>query len=703
MATVGTTMRTGAARVAPVRGGLVARVVSGMAGSLFLILASTLPLWQATLKAPQYPDGLRMIAYGSKVTGDVREINLLNHYIGMKPLQWNEIIERILWIPSLVLAAVAIVVALMAGRRWIRRTALAGLWLFPVGVLADIQFRLFQYGHDLEPGAALQVPEFTVWAIGPTKVWNFTTWSMPGLGLAALFAAAAAVTFGPTASVRVGELGRGIRDALLGSATTVLLVALLAAPAMAQEHQKDGTPATGGDLQRILDSATPGATVSLEEGVYHGSFIIEQPVTILGGGATLHGDGSGTVLTVDSDDVSISGLSITGSARGPVGSPAGLEVRGDRVTVKDVSIADSYLGIAVYDSKDIRIERAWVQGRAQTGLGDTEHAMSEHGGNGRDDMTEGRGDGIALINSKRVVVRDSKIIDARDGFYLSFASAVMLDGNEVFSGRYGIHSMYATDLTISTNEVQRNVAGVVLMYGGDVLVFGNGISDNTSASTGFGLLVKDIERVEAAKNVITGNRVGIHVEGSAGPGSDMNRFVLNTVALNGTGAAIFPSAVATFSGNSFVENSLQVMTVGAKSVDQVRWTERGAGNYWSDYRGFDRSDDGVGDSAYRTSGVSAELLAADPSLHGLLGSPALTLTLASQERWTPMAVGIVDDLPLMQPHSPGLGAGDRGAPRWALYLSTALSVGGLILLQWGRRRTVPAVTRIGRRLSRETA
>lgn len=173
---------------------------------LLVLLSLVLPLWQAELRAPQYPQGLHMYAYGGRVTGDVDEINTLNHYVGMRPFRAADIPELALWSPIVVLGASFVVVATVAAvahRRRLRRAALLGLWAIPLGVLADIQLRLFQYGHDLSPHRALRVEEFTPWVIGPTKVWNFTTLALPGPGLLAVVAAAALVTFGPGLARRV--------------------------------------------------------------------------------------------------------------------------------------------------------------------------------------------------------------------------------------------------------------------------------------------------------------------------------------------------------------------------------------------------------------------------------------------------------------------------------------------------------------------
>ncbi len=176
---------------------VLARAFCGIVATLLVVASASLPLWHASLRAPQYPQGLKIDAYGTYVAGDLAEINGLNHYIGMAPFDLKDFPELSLWKYVLGASFVAIIVSVIFGRRLAGRTARIVLWATPIGVLADIQFRLFQYGHNLDPDAALRVPPFTPWVIGPTKTFNFVTWSYPGLGLAAFVMAAATLSFGP--------------------------------------------------------------------------------------------------------------------------------------------------------------------------------------------------------------------------------------------------------------------------------------------------------------------------------------------------------------------------------------------------------------------------------------------------------------------------------------------------------------------------
>ena len=175
---------------------LAGRIALGLVAAVLVVLAWRLPIWQARLSAPQYPQGLSLTASASGVTGDIAEINELNHYVGMRAFDESDAPEMKLWTPviALGLAGVA-VVTVLPRRRLLARLARLGLWMIPIGALADVQFRLYQYGHSVQPDAAIRIDPFTPLVVGPTKVLNFTTWSYPGEALWALFGAAFLLTF----------------------------------------------------------------------------------------------------------------------------------------------------------------------------------------------------------------------------------------------------------------------------------------------------------------------------------------------------------------------------------------------------------------------------------------------------------------------------------------------------------------------------
>lgn len=177
----------------------VVRVVFGAVAAVLVVLAVRLPVWQARLDVVQYPNRqLVLTAYGDRLEGDVDEIAILNHYVGLKMFDMAELFETRLWIPAVVLALVCVGIVTLMKPGWVRRGAFALLWLIPIGVLIDIQFRLYQLGHSMDPAAPIDTDPFVPWVVGKVHVAsNVMTTAWPGEALWCLFGAAALVTLGP--------------------------------------------------------------------------------------------------------------------------------------------------------------------------------------------------------------------------------------------------------------------------------------------------------------------------------------------------------------------------------------------------------------------------------------------------------------------------------------------------------------------------
>ena len=178
------------------------RLAPGLVAAVLVVLAWAAPVWEARLTAPQYPQGLRLTAYADRVEGDIDEINDLNHYVGMRAFSIEDVPEHALWPLAVVGGLVAVAMGTFL-RGWWGRLGRVGMWLVPLGVLADVQFRLYQYGQTVDPTAAIRLDPFVPLVVGPTKVVNFTTWAYPGLAVLLLLVAAAVLTMGPLAVRRL--------------------------------------------------------------------------------------------------------------------------------------------------------------------------------------------------------------------------------------------------------------------------------------------------------------------------------------------------------------------------------------------------------------------------------------------------------------------------------------------------------------------
>ncbi len=156
------------------------------------------PFWVIYLTAPQYPEGLTMYIWIHKITGDVNIINGLNHYIGMGTINQESFPEfKILPIAMGIIILTGLITALL------RRKKIFYIWtilllMFSALAVYDFWHWEYEYGHHLDPDAAIQVPGMTYQPplIGYKQLLNFGAYSYPhgggwfyisGVGLACIF------------------------------------------------------------------------------------------------------------------------------------------------------------------------------------------------------------------------------------------------------------------------------------------------------------------------------------------------------------------------------------------------------------------------------------------------------------------------------------------------------------------------------------
>lgn len=169
------------------------RILFGLA-AILLVLAYYFPLWKISLDAPQYPEGLGLFIWVNSITGakehDLRNINALNHYIGMKPIEPDSIKElKIMpWILGFVIFFG--ILGAIVNRRKMLLTWIIFLYLLGFAGIADFYKWTYDYGHNLDyekaaikvPGMAYQPP-----IIGKKQILNFTARSYPAAGTWIIF------------------------------------------------------------------------------------------------------------------------------------------------------------------------------------------------------------------------------------------------------------------------------------------------------------------------------------------------------------------------------------------------------------------------------------------------------------------------------------------------------------------------------------
>lgn len=151
------------------------------------------PLWRIHMIAPQYPKGLTMDIYLNELVGgnegkDIPEINQLNHYIGMKTIDRAEVPE-LDWIPFVfgVLLLLQLRAATIGNGRSLIDVAVLNSFAY-LFVLGRFVYKLYYFGHNLDPTAPVNIEPFMPVIIGFKQIANFETYSYPLWGSACVAA-----------------------------------------------------------------------------------------------------------------------------------------------------------------------------------------------------------------------------------------------------------------------------------------------------------------------------------------------------------------------------------------------------------------------------------------------------------------------------------------------------------------------------------
>jgi copper chaperone NosL len=158
-----------------------------LGAGVLLLVASAFPLWRITMFANQFPEGLRLSIYSYKLVGggggaDLEGINILNHYIGMREIAAADFVEM-KFIPFVLGALFLLSLRTMVFARLRDLVDLTVLLLyFSAFSFGLFWYRMYAYGHHLNPEAAIKVAPFTPPLFGHQHLANFDIYSFPGIG-----------------------------------------------------------------------------------------------------------------------------------------------------------------------------------------------------------------------------------------------------------------------------------------------------------------------------------------------------------------------------------------------------------------------------------------------------------------------------------------------------------------------------------------
>jgi len=442
--------------------------------------------------------------------------------------------------------------------------------------------------------------------------------------------------------------------------TRLGMAALLAAlPAVVAAADLAVSPA-GPALQEIIAQAAPGDVLTLEPGEHKGPVVIDKPLVLAGKpGATVIGNGKGSVVTIASPGVTVRGLSVTGSGRDLTFRDSGIYAAQEATgaIIENNTVTDNMFGIYLYGAVDSVARNNRVVG-LKSGR------MSQ------------AGSGITIWNAPGAKVIGNDIRFGRDGIATTASKNNVFSGNRFSDLRFAIHYMYTNDSEISDNVSTGNSVGYAIMFSNRLKITGN-ISDG---DRDHGLLLNSANGSEIRDNVVigrmqpidrwlsAGQQTGEHgvpatdpteatVDGDQrlGPekcvfiyNANRNRFMDNSFENCAIGIHFTAGSEGNhMSGNAFVNNRNQVKYVGTRYLD---WSHEGRGNYWSDNPAFDLDGDGIADNPYRPNDLVDQVLWTSPQAKILMSSPAVQVIRWAQAQFPALLPGgVVDSYPLMAP------------------------------------------------------
>jgi len=381
----------------------------------------------------------------------------------------------------------------------------------------------------------------------------------------------------------------------------------------------------GESIAAAIRLAQPGDVVRIERGHYEEQLLIDKPLTLRGiDRPTLSGGMRGDVIRVKASDVTIEGMIVRDSGDDLEKQHAGIYIEpgAHSAAVRRCDLVYNLFGMWIQGVKDVEVSGNRIVGK-------------------RDYLSPMRGNGIQLYDTEGARILDNDVSFVRDAIYVDVSYHAEFRGNRMHHSRYGTHYMNSYYNLWEDNETYRNRGGLALMEVRDQTVRNNRAWGNSD----HGIMLRTIQDSVIEGNVVAANQRGFFIYDA-----EYNTLRGNLVVDNTVGVHLWAGSKNNqVEGNDFIANREQIRYVASRDEP---WGVK-QGNYWSNYLGWDRDGDGVGDIAYEASDVVDRLSWRHPMFKLLLASPAIqTLRLVARQFPLLRSPSVVDRKPHMLPFHP---------------------------------------------------
>lgn len=372
-------------------------------------------------------------------------------------------------------------------------------------------------------------------------------------------------------------------------------------------------------LEKAVANAKPDDEISVKGTFFLNDLHIDKPLKITGN-AVLSGNGQYQILSINSDNVTIDGLTFKDVGHSYTSDLAAVRINGARnVIVRNCTLENAFFAIYLAKAKNCLVENNFITGKA-------EREMDS-------------GNGIHAWYCDDVTIRNNTVSGHRDGIYFEFVNNSLIERNSSEHNiRYGLHFMFSNHDEYRNNVFKDNAAGVAVMYSRFIRMADNNFSDNWS-EIAHGILLKEISDSEIRLNVFESNTVALYMEGC-----NRNEIENNLFERNGWAAKVLGNCEGnSFRGNNFIANIFDVTTNSSSNRNTYE------SNFWSEYSGYDLDRDGIGDVPHRPVKLFTYVIEQVPSASILLRSLFVDL-LSLAEKVAPSITpsDLADPKPLMK-------------------------------------------------------
>ena len=357
-------------------------------------------------------------------------------------------------------------------------------------------------------------------------------------------------------------------------------------------------------LQEAIDKAPAGSILKLPKGIYKGSISINKPLSIIGkeNGVIIDGENSGTVITVKGSFITLKNLNIINSGDRHDKLDAAIKLSdGHQNEISNCRIENSLFGIDIQMVNNSIISNNYITSK---------------------DFALGlRGDGLRLWYSNDNIIKNNRLIKSRD-MVIWYSNGNLIKDNYGEHCRYSLHFMYAGKNLVKDNIYKFNSVGIFFMYSKDTTATGNIIQSSIGA-TGMGIGLKDVSNFTIKDNTILYCAQGIYIDRSPFE-PDTHDYIIGNKILYNAEALHF---------HSLSENNVIRDNIIKGNIEDIVNDSRGSktneneivGNYWDNYKGFDRDKNNIGDTPHRVYQYADQLWIYNPDVKFFYGSPVISL------------------------------------------------------------------------------